>query len=366
MHQAIIGKHKLVRSPHYNYNFNMETGEFARWGSSLEDDPEWAPKPEILDVEITSKCNGPSGKLCPFCYKSNNPDGHNMSLEEFKKIIDMMPWLTQIALGADAQGSTNPDMIAMMQYARSKNIIPNLTIADVSPRKAKELAEVAGAVAVSAYQHVGFKVAYRSIANLKDAGVKQINIHYMISEETIAGAYDLIEDLKHSNLMEYVNAIVFLSLKQKGKGVDSGYVSQAEYKDLVTYCLDNEVRFGFDSCSAPTFLDSVKDHPMYEKFYEMAEPCESTLFSSYINEKGVFYPCSFTELWAEGGWEEGLDVLASTDFIKDIWNHPKTKQFRKSLIGNKDSNGCRSCPAFAVCGKDMRVYKDDVQLLEVS
>lgn len=25
-------------------------------------------------------------------------------------------------------------------------------------------------------------------------------------------------------------------------------------------------------------------------------------FSSYINEKGEFYPCSFTEKWKNGGW----------------------------------------------------------------
>lgn len=58
-----------------------------------------------------------------------------------------------------------------------------------------------------------------------------------------------------------------------------------------------------------------------------------------------------------GGWSEGLNVLEASDFIKDIWEHPKTKKFRQELIGNKDHNGCRNCPAYAVCGKDMRVHK---------
>jgi hypothetical protein len=40
------------------------------------------------------------------CYKSNNPNGHNMTLDTFKNVIDKMPdTLTQIALGADAQGA---------------------------------------------------------------------------------------------------------------------------------------------------------------------------------------------------------------------------------------------------------------------
>lgn len=70
------------------------------------------------------------GMLVHNCYKSNNPDGHNMSLDEFKNVIDKMPWLTQCAIGADAHGTTNPDLFKMMQYARSKGIVPNLTLAD--------------------------------------------------------------------------------------------------------------------------------------------------------------------------------------------------------------------------------------------
>ncbi|UJP30851.1 hypothetical protein phKl35c1_224 [Klebsiella phage Kpn35c1] len=146
------GDIRYARSKWYNYNFNVKTGEFARWGTSFETDPTYAPFPEILDIEITTKCNGPAGKLCGFCYKSNNPNGFNMDLDTFKSIIDKMPWLTQCALGADAQGQTNPDMFDMMAYARSKGIVPNLTIADVSKDVAARLAAVAGAVAVSVYK----------------------------------------------------------------------------------------------------------------------------------------------------------------------------------------------------------------------
>lgn len=366
MKQFQNATHKFVRSESYNYDFNKMTGEFARWGKTFDDDPEYAPKPEILDIEITTKCHGPAGKLCSFCYKSNNPKGHNMSLETFQGIIDQMPKsLTQIALGADAQGITNPDMFDMMQYARDKGIIPNLTVADVSKEVAGKLASVAGAVAVSVYKHAGFDVAFDSVKRLADAGMKQINLHYMISKATLEDAYAVTEAMKTDPRLANVNAIVFLSLKQKGRGRKHEYVTQVEYKALVEHCLDKGVPFGFDSCSAPTFLDSVKDHPNFEQFNQMAEPCESTLFSSYINELGHFYPCSFTEKWVEGGWAEGLDVTQSKDFLKEIWNHPKTVDFRHTLINNKDSNNCRNCPAFAVCGKDMIIEKD-LQVLKIA
>lgn len=84
------GKQKFVRSGFYNYNFSYENGNFERWGKTKEDDPQIAPFPEILDCEITTKCNGVGGKLCSFCYKGNTPKGHNMSFETFKNIIDKM------------------------------------------------------------------------------------------------------------------------------------------------------------------------------------------------------------------------------------------------------------------------------------
>ena len=359
---------KIYRSTNYNMNFNKNTGYTQTWGADYKDDPDYGPFPSILDVEITTVCNGPNNRLCPFCYKSNNQNGHNMTFDQFKNIIDKMPFLTQTALGADAQGVTNPDMFKMMEYARSKGITPNLTIADVSDEVADKLSSLAGAVAVSVYKHAGFDVAFDSVKKLTDRGMDQVNLHYMISNKTLPDAYKVIEAMKKDPRLEKVNAIVFLSLKQKGRGTKFDYVTQEQYKQLVDYCLENQVRFGMDSCSAPSFLKAVKDQENYKQFYEMVEDCESTISSSYINEKGEFFPCSFTEGWSEGGWsmQEGINVLEAKDFIKDVWNNPKTVKFREDLIGNKDENGCRNCPAYSVCGKDMRLYKNDIDVLNLN
>ena len=102
---------KIFRSEHYNYNFDKETGFFARWGKTLEDDPEFCPYgPEILDIEVSTVCH----QGCSFCYKSNTSKGLNMSLETFKKIFNLMPrTLTQIAFGI---GDTSSEKI----YLRRK------------------------------------------------------------------------------------------------------------------------------------------------------------------------------------------------------------------------------------------------------
>ena len=83
-------KYKICSSSDYNFIFNKENGFFARWGSTKEENPEYGPSPEILDLEISSgKCNG----RCKFCYKDNGEDEntHHMTLNEFKTIFHKMP-----------------------------------------------------------------------------------------------------------------------------------------------------------------------------------------------------------------------------------------------------------------------------------
>ena len=88
---------KCVRSEDYNFNFDKKSGAFARWGVTLEDDPEYSKfGNEILDIEVSTICH----QGCSFCYKANVAKGENMSFDVFKTILDKMPpTLTQIAVG---------------------------------------------------------------------------------------------------------------------------------------------------------------------------------------------------------------------------------------------------------------------------
>jgi hypothetical protein len=79
--------HKIVRSEDYNFIFDKQSGVFARWGSTEEDDPEFSPfGPEIADIEITTICDGIGNKgPCKFCYKANTSKGEYMSLETLQE-----------------------------------------------------------------------------------------------------------------------------------------------------------------------------------------------------------------------------------------------------------------------------------------
>jgi len=343
-------KTKHIRSANYNYNFNKETGFFARWGATKEDDPQWAPGPEILDIEISAgKCMAG----CRFCYKSNNGSlpVKNMTLAQFKNILNKMPnTLTQVAFGI-TDINTNTDFFPMMDYCREKGIVPNFTCNgwQVTKEVAEKVAATCGAVAVSVYNK---DASYGAIKSFADAGMKQINIHFMLSEETYDRAFEIVSDAASDERLKGLNAIVFLAYKPKGPHPDSYHTVKdvAKYQALTTHCEEKGVSYGMDSCSAGMYIKSIQDRPDKQKLSLFVESCESSMFSGYINVEGKYYHCSFSE--GEGLWKDGLDVLACTDFMKEVWEHPLTVKFRKLSVKSADKNpykdcgDCRSCLVF--------------------
>jgi MoaA/NifB/PqqE/SkfB family radical SAM enzyme len=343
-------KQKIFISKEYNYFFDKTNGFFARWGKTEDEDPIMSLiGPEIIDIEISTICSG-VGEPCKFCYKSNTQNGQNMSLETFKKIINNLPfkerngkreyYSTQIAFGIGDINS-NPDFWNIMEYSRENGIIPNVTINgwNISDEEYDKLANICGAVAVSDY---GADICYEAVKKLTDRGMKQVNIHKLVSEETIDSCMNIIDDVKNDKRLKKLNAVVFLMLKKKGRGKSLSYPSKENYKKLMDKCLKEEIRFGMDSCSCNNFLDIIKDHKDYDKLYKVAEPCESSIFSLYINTEGKVFSCSFCE--GEKGWEEGLDMTKDgLNFFKDIWYSEKLNKWRKRLLNNN-----RSCPMYDI------------------
>lgn len=334
-------KIKIYKSKDYNYIFNIETGFFVRWGKTKDDDPQYASFPEILDFEITTICNGPGNIPCPFCYKNNTNNGTYTTFEKAKEVIDRLKDVTQIAFGVDAQGKSNPDMFKIMEYTRSLNIVPNVTIADIDDDTAYKLANLCGAVAVSRYKNKNY--CYDSIDKLYKNGLKQINIHILISKETLPWIYETIQDIKNNDSrLKGLNAIVLLSLKKKGRGINHNQLSQEEFNILAQDLLNNNISFGFDSCSAKkyeNFVNSSNNEELKDSLI-YCEPCESGCFSSYIDTDCNFFPCSFST--NSEGWNEGINVLDYDNF-KDIWNHPRVINWRTNLLNNN-----RACPIYNV------------------
>ena len=340
---------KFLASPDYNFIFDKHGGKFARWGKTEDADPQWSPfGPEIADIEVTTICSGVRGKdgkesVCKFCYKANTPQGNNMSLETFKTVFGKLPkTLTQVAFGADSHATSNPDLWNMMEHCRVNGVVPNITVADITDETADKLAAYCGAVAVSYYPQQNKDACYDSIKRLTDRGVDQINIHCCIHADSYEDTLQLLEDAKTDNRLSKLNAIVFLSLKQKGRGVNYRPLDKGKFKNIIDVCLEKNIPFGFDSCSCHKFLSSVKDDKNFERFKTLADPCESTCFSIFFNWEGKMFPCSFCDR-ANEEWKDGIQVTEDTDFLKDVWMHPRVQEFRDKLLKNG-----RNCPIYDI------------------
>lgn len=384
---------KRVLSEHYNSVYDKETGFFARWGKSTDEDPVCAPMPEILDLEISAgKCMG----KCPECYKCNGSvdETHNMSFEDFRNIFHKVAktvvvttfksgkkpikaiindsWrgcfsksdiiarvnqlyiepediletvvyneglLNQIAFGICDIG-TNPDFFKMLEYCKEFDVTPNYTChaLDMNEEYAKLTAKYCGAVAISVYNK---EKAYNAVKMLSEVGMKQINFHVIAHDKSYNKILSIMEDLTTDERIKgKVKAVVLLKYKPKGNGVGKfNHLSDEQYKNIIKYAEERKIGVGFDSCSAHSYLRVIKNEEDYDKKAMCVEPCESSCFSSYINHKGEFFACSFCE--NEGMWKTGLNVLETQDFYRDIWQNEKTKKFREILLAND-----RKCPMF--------------------
>lgn len=331
---------KTVRQKNYNYNFNTENGFFMRWGKTFNEDPEYSPiGPEIADIEVSTICSGPFGTPCPWCYKSNNQDGTNMTLDTFISVVEninMYKNLTQIAFGV-GDIDANPDLIYMFRWCRENGIVPNITVngarlANKFENKTyyQHITDLCGAVAVSHYDD---DLCFDAVNTFTDLGMKQVNIHKILAEETLDDCLELLKKVQTDKRLKNLNAVIFLLLKPKGKrNTLTPVKSKDKYKQLIEYAINNNIPFGFDSCGANKFLEAVKGMKNYKQYKIMAEPCESAMFSIYVNVEGKAFPCSFGE--GIGEWREGIDIINCNNFIKDIWFGERFKQFREKCILN--------------------------------
>jgi len=343
-------KVKIFRSPEINFNFSKVNGYMQTWGATVDSDPFFSPYgPLHADIEISSGNSCPT--TCKFCYKGNTGskqgEMNNMSLETFKKLFAKFPkTICQIAFGITGLDA-NPDMFPIYDFCRENGVIPNMTVSsedNPSDEVVDRIVKTCGAIAISIYPQQAKDRRYNLLRRFIKAGMKQLNIHYVVSKSSLQTAYEVCSDLVTDPTLKGVNAVVFLGLKPKKRGEAFQVTENDEFTKLVNFCFASGIRFGFDSCSAAGFEKAVWDNATFTEdqkklFTGMSERCESSRLSFYLNVKGEYCHCSFGEDM-EKGW--GISLLDDKiDFLKDIWFHDRSKKFRDEL---KELN-CE-CPLF--------------------
>lgn len=340
---------KLTSNDRRDYRcfFDKRDGFNCRFGRTVDDDPAYCGLGnEILDLEVS--VNGcvpvPGSTNCRYCYKNNtNAAPTNMSFDMFRRIVDSFPKnLSQIAFGITGL-KTNPDLGRMFEYCRSSGIIPNVTTvgADMDEDAKDMLCRWCGAVAVSCYTGAR-ELCYKTIKDLHDyARAKygrdlHVNMHVVVSEDNMPHLRGVLRDVADGKV-EGLRSVVLLRIKPKGRAAKMNCrVPKETYAELVRFCLDNKISFGFDSCSAVPVMEALKELGRPELCMS-CEKCESGALSAYINVKGEYWGCSF----AEGTkFVKPVNVLDYRSAI-DWWNGDEVRKLRFC-----ENPACASCPIY--------------------
>ena len=326
-------------SDEYNFIGDTASGMTFRWGRTFEENPQFAPWPELADISISNHCT----KGCDFCYRDSRPNSSFMSIDDYEHLIKQLShpkWgnVFQIAIGG-GEPLEHPDFMNIIDITLKHGIVPNFTTNgehltnDVITRLKKKV----GAVALSAIDIN--EVDTQLVKKLKKNNIK-CNIHYVLNNQNIIQAIDILNGEYNSNLQD-ANSIIFLTYKPLGRAdkhyqlkLDSNFMSFVNLIDK-NQC---STRIGFDACFVPMLM-----HYTYVDL-KYIDPCECAFFSVYIDENLMVSPCSFSNN------KDYAFSLREYSF-EHIWTM-LFHEYRNSMI-NKCSRECKNkiecrgcCPYF--------------------
>lgn len=345
MIKKIDKKNKFISMFNPKTGFYIRSGVIDENGKDTEIDPFMTSFPELIDVGIMGHCKHGTSGLCiksgVQCYQNGLKTHHpNMSLENFKKIVDECKGKTyQLALGGRGDVDQHENFEEILKYCRENNIVPNFTSSGLG--FTDEIIDICkkycGAIAISWYRQ---EHTYRAINMLLEAEIKT-NIHYVLGNNSIDEA---IERLKNNNFPKGINAVIFLLHKPVGLGKEDNVLSVSDPKVEEFYSIIENNKFdfkiGFDSCNIPGLINFTSPKKLNRDSFDT---CEAGRWSMYITSDMKAIPCSFDN--QELRW--AYDI--SNDTIQNAWNSKQFDNFRgyfkNSCSGCKDRLSCLGgCP----------------------
>lgn len=333
--------------------FYMRTGVLDENGKDTGVDPFMTTYPELLDIGIMQQC------VCAHrcnvdCYqKAIERKGNNMSLEDFRSILEQCKGKTfQYALGGAGDVDTHENFEELVKLCREYNIVPNFTTSGIlmTKEKAEICKKYCGAIAVS--EHFA-DYTERALDLLLEAGVKT-NIHYVLSNKSIDTA---IERLKSNSFKKGINAVVFLTYKPVGLGVEENMLRADDPRVAEFFSLIDNGNFhhkiGFDSCAAAGLVNFTKSVNM-----DSIDFCEGARYSAYIDANMNMMPCSFAN--QDSSWFVNLREHT----IQEAWDSEIFEKFRYSLRNscagcsnrNRCAGGCPLVNQITLCDKEERCF----------
>ena len=332
---------KSFISPTHNYEMDMVTGIKTYVEPYMSYNPYG---PEQLDCEISSKCYGPNGSPCVWCYKGSTPGGSIMAFETFVDLFNKLPQsLATIAFQVNYDATSNPDFWKILDYCKNNSynrVAVAIIVAHVSQETANRLGKYINTAGVSRYADKD--LCYNSVQYLINAGV--------ITGVTVIGAlenYNLINEViddltspTHADPRLARARFAIWMLKKCGRGLNYTELPPAQLQTILQ-------RYGqplsYDRCSAKLFFDNypynsinfdTKPADADAATSGLYWPCRQFLFNVFVNANGDISACFWLTTPQRTVYPNIMNISAVTNFFTDVWYHPDVERFRADILYN--------------------------------
>ena len=290
---------------------------------------------------VTTRCN----MYCKGCYNTIKSDGVlDIDFDKAKRIIDNLSKLSVLSISfGGGEPTLYPNIIGLAEYARSKNILPNmttngLTMTDAFAKKCK----VFGNVHFSIHKPSDIEIAFNAAKIYRKQTRKKAGLNFLITTET----YPFLEEIIKKANRSAFNKILFLRYKrtEKNTGVDDlpmDDMMSSVFDKLKHLQRKSRLKFLFD-CSSMQELAYSK--LISEKLLDKvdANGCFGGNMYIAIDVNGNYKPCSF--------WNETVGDAEFLNFDNWITNE-KLVEFRKYKV----SDCCDGCGYVRLCNGGCRL-----------
>ncbi|MDO8647802.1 MAG: radical SAM protein [Candidatus Diapherotrites archaeon] len=304
--------------------------------------------PFTIQIDLTTNCNLKC-KMCEHTYwKEKN---RNLSLKEFKKIIDNIPSAALVNLTGRGENLMNPEIFKMIEYAKSKNIYvwfnDNMTL--MHEANAKKVIDLGlDCIAISfdgatkkTYEHIrngaNFEKTIKNIKRLqelkKEAGTTkpELFLVMIVMKENYKEMPRFVELAKELEIPEIVFAGALTFKGSKAKSLKENPKKELEE-------INRKTQEKADELGIKITL------PLHEPKAFAPKDCSYPWTTAYIDCYGNVIPCCFSTQRNDSKMhKESILGNAISQKFAEVWNSEKYIGFRKKLLSKDPPLICKTC-----------------------
>ncbi len=317
--------------------------------------------PRTLYLEVSNYCNSLCA-TCPLTFFGNGSP-HNLSFDDFQRIVDQAPNLQRAVLHGLGEPLLNPHLPRMISHlkARGVHVLFNSNAILLTPRRQNLLVETGldefraslDASTPETYLKIrgvpSFAKVVRNLTafvetkRLLGATLPRISLWFTSMKENLPELPDVVELAGQMGITEvYVQRLVYFG---SGLAVEEQSLYrrlQEQEVQLLAHCEARcrELGITFSAAGATEPLASLSGAPADRPWQQ----CHRPWMLSYVTARGDVLPCCFVPFVARDQAPFTLGNALEQP-LTQIWNGERYRTFRRQFLSGRPPTCCEGCGA---------------------